>query len=348
MMSVESDKDFRANSRSPAFGRQRIGVGIALACGLVLAVVFSLSGDAPPRKSSVASTAQKELAVEKSKPIKIKAHSTDRLADHFDRLGYTLAKVRDGLIDVPRVLPDSVPGDIGDIQDAKERKRLFLRMILPLALVINDTILQDRARIERYHAKVEASETLKARERTWLEDRFAEYKVDYGDFKSLLYRVDIVPVSLVLAQAAVESGWGTSRFAREGNALFGQWTWAKDNTEGIVPENRAEGKTHKIKAFQEPVDAVASYMRNLNTHRAYRELRQRRAALRNTDSEITGTILAEGLEAYSEKGYAYVKLIKQIIRTNNLAPLDKADLAPTRPDLPRVTRADRPAQDTRS
>lgn len=338
-MSVESDQDFREKSRPLAYSRQRTGVAIALACGIALAIVFSLSGDAPPRKDSIASTAQQELAVEKTKPIKIKSHSTERLSGQFKRLGYTLAKVRDGLIDVPRVLPDSVPRDIGEIHDANERKRLFLKMILPLALLINDSILQDRTRVERYRDRLESGDTLKARERTWLNDRFAAYKVDPGDFKSLLYRVDIVPASLVLAQAAVESGWGTSRFAREGNALFGQWTWSKNENDGIVPENRIEGKTHMIKAFQTPVDAVSSYMRNLNTHRAYRDLRKIRASFRKSDTKITGSALAEGLEAYSEKGYAYVKLIKQIIRTNRLGGLDDADLAPTRPDLPRVTRA---------
>lgn len=347
MMSVESDQDFRAKTRPLAYGRQRMGVAIALTCGIALAIVFSLSGDAPPRKEGIASTAQKELAVEKTKPIKIKSHSTERLSGQFERLGYTLAKVRDGAIDVPRVLPDAVPSDIGDIHDANERKRLFLKMILPLALLINDSILQDRTRIELYRDKIESDEQLQARERTWLNDRFAEYKVEPGDFTSLLYRVDIVPASLVLAQAAVESGWGTSRFAREGNALFGQWTWSENANDGIVPEDRVEGKTHMIKAFQTPVDAVSSYMRNLNTHRAYRGLRKIRTAMRRSDKKISGTALAEGLEAYSEKGYAYVELIKQIIRTNQLGALDDADLAPTRPDLPRVTRAEKSAVDLR-
>ncbi|MEQ9490166.1 MAG: glucosaminidase domain-containing protein [Alphaproteobacteria bacterium] len=344
-MSAESGKDFQGTTLSPAYGRQRIGFAVALACGVALAVVFSQSGEAPPRPSTVTSTAQKELAVERTKPIKIKSHSIERLTAHFESLGYTLAKVRDGAIDVPRVLPDSVPQDIEAMQNANERKRLFLRMVLPLALVINDSILQDRARIEAYRDRAETGKMINARESTWLSERFKEYKVEPGNFDALLHRVDIVPVSLVLAQAAVESGWGTSRFAREGNALFGQWTWSKDDDAGIVPENRADGKTHKVKAFQSPVDAVASYMRNLNTHRAYRDLRKRRAALRQNNTKITGTVLAEGLERYSEKGYAYVELIKQIIRSNRLGPLDEAGLAPTLPSLPRVTRAEKPAPD---
>ncbi len=344
-MSVESDQDFRKQSRSQALGRQRVGVAVALTCGLVLATVFSLTGNAPPRESGVTSTAQNELAVERNKPIKIRSHSIERLTAHFESLGYTLAKVRDGAIDVPRVLPDSVPQDIDAMQDANERKRLFLRMVLPLALVINDSILKDRARIETYRERMAADDPLNARETIWLNERFREYKVEPGNFNTLLHRVDIVPVSLVLAQAAVESGWGTSRFAREGNALFGQWTWSKDDDAGIVPEDRADGKTHKVKAFQSPIDAVASYMRNLNTHRAYRELRQRRAALRDNNTKISGTVLAEGLEAYSEKGYAYVTLIKQIIRSNRLGPFDEAGLAPGLPAMPRLTRAEKPVID---
>lgn len=345
MMAEESDQNTAADVKPPSYKRQRIGVAISLVCGLALAVVFSLSGEAPPRQQAAAPVPHQDLSLEKEKPAKISSKSTARLSDHFERLGYTLDAVRSGTIDVPRVLPASVPHDFDAMKDSNERKRLFLRMVLPLVLITNDSILKTRGKLQAFRDRLESGKTLTTREKTWLNERFKEYKVEVGDFDALLHRADIVPVSLALAQAAVESGWGTSRFAREGNALFGQWTWSKDASDGIVPEKRAEGKTHMIKAFQAPVDAVSSYIRNLNTHRAYRELRKIRASMRKKDATITGTALAEGLEAYSEKGYAYVKLIRQIIRTNKLGSLDEAGLAPTRPDLQRITSNRRNASD---
>ena len=345
-MSEESVKT-GAETKPPSYGRQRIGVAVTLVCGLALAIVFSISGEAPPRQQALAPVPQQDRTVEKSTPVQINSNTTERLTEQFDRLGYTLEAVQKGSMDVPRVLPDDVPHNFNDMQDAKERKKLFLRMMLPLVLVINDSILETRDRIQSYQELLEAGKTLAVRDQLWLDERFKEYKVENRDFDALIKRVDIVPASLALAQAAVESGWGTSRFAREGNALFGQWTWSKNAADGIVPEKRAEGKTHMIKSFRAPVDAVASYFRNLNTHRAYRGLRNIRASMRGKDTTITGTALAEGLESYSEKGYEYVELIRQIIRTNQLGPLDEAVLAPTRPDLPRITSSDRISDDVR-
>jgi len=133
------------------------------------------------------------------------------------------------------------------------------------------------------------------------------YRVTDGGITALLERIDVIPTSLILAQSAEESGWGTSRFVRQGNALFGQWAWGDD--EGIVPKGREEGKTHVIKAFGSLMDSVRAYARNINSHPAYQSLRERRAALRADGQMITGWELAETLTKYSERGAEYVDSI---------------------------------------
>jgi Bax protein len=137
--------------------------------------------------------------------------------------------------------------------------------------------------------------------------------------------VDVVPVSLALAQAAIESGWGTSRFARQGNAIFGQWT--SQDGKGLVPSARPEGKTHKVRSFDRLSESVEAYLLNLNTHRAYRDFRTLRQQSRNSGERPKGEVLATGLEAYSEKGEEYVDLLRDMIRVNRLAAFDDAILS---------------------
>ena len=140
----------------------------------------------------------------------------------------------------------------------------------------------------------------------------------------LLERVDRIPPSLALGQAAYESGYGTSRFAREGNALFGQWTYSGG---GMKPkEHRASKGNYGVASYRWPFDSVKSYMVNLNTHNAYQPLRDKRSALSRQGKEPTGLELAETLENYSEKGLEYVKTLKEIIRVNNLSITDNAYL----------------------
>jgi len=143
--------------------------------------------------------------------------------------------------------------------------------------------------------------------------------------KELLIRVDTVPPSLALAQAAVESGWGTSRFAVQANNLFGQWCYEKGC--GLVPSQRNSGANHEVAKFKNVSDAVYSYTRNINTHRAYKDLRMSRAALRADDETVTGHILAEGLLRYSERGEDYVHELQAVIRINKLAPYDEPKAA---------------------
>ena len=137
--------------------------------------------------------------------------------------------------------------------------------------------------------------------------------------------MDIVPVSIALAQAANESGWGTSRFALEGNALFGQWTWSK---KGISPKNKDPNKTHKVLQFQILKASVKAYKNNLNTHNAYREFREARAKLRQEGKRIVGLDLSKHIKNYASIGEKYVEIIESIILNNSLTDFDKANLLP--------------------
>ena len=137
--------------------------------------------------------------------------------------------------------------------------------------------------------------------------------------------MDIIPVSIALAQAANESGWGTSRFALEGNALFGQWTWSK---KGISPKNKDPDKTHKVLQFQVLKASVKAYKNNLNTHNAYKKFRETRAKIRQEGKKINGLDLIEYLKSYASIGDAYVKILRKIIISNSLTDFDEADLLP--------------------
>lgn len=257
---------------------------------------------------------------------KIHTPSIKPLLTRFQRMGYDLNLVRAREMDVPRVLADAVPHDLGDINETDRRKSAFLSVMLPLVLVANERIEHDRDRLLAINEQMKAGEKLSGRDAKWLDAMFQRYKVKDRSVAILLRRVDVVPPSMALAQAAIESGWGTSRFAREGNALFGQWTFGK-SSDGLVPDERDDGKDHKVRAFGTPLEAVASYIQNLNTHRAYRNFRIQRAKMRASGDEISGMTLAATLKSYSEKGEDYVKLVRSIIASNELQPLDEAKLA---------------------
>lgn len=210
------------------------------------------------------------------------------------------------------------------------KKELFYRSLLPLILYSNENILEDRARLEKIAGAPAGAD------RDWLVGLAAAYKVPLtgdtlpsGDALSaliaeLLTRVDVVPPTLALGQGAYESGYGTSRFARTGNALFGQWTYGG---KGMRPEQKRASKgDYAVAAFDWPLESVRGYMRNLNTHRAYQGLRDKRAAARSEGRPPTGVELAETLVSYSEKGMEYVNSLKGIIRVNELAVADKATL----------------------
>jgi len=208
------------------------------------------------------------------------------------------------------------------------KKEIFYRAIVPLVLHSNDLILRDRGELEKLAAQRKAGKALSPKARAWLAQLGDEYRVTDAEsakgMDALLLRVDIVPASMALGQAAYESGYGSSRFAFEGNAFFGQWTFGG---KGMQPKEKRAGKgDYGLAAFEWPFDSVRAYMRNLNTHPAYADFRQRRAQLRRDGKPLSGLVLAETMLSYSERGETYVKTLKGMIRQNGLDIADSARL----------------------
>jgi len=217
--------------------------------------------------------------------------------------------------------PDTEPlPDFSLIEDIEQRKASFFAYLAPIVLSENQRVLAQRDRLVMLHEKAESEGALGALHRRWLKGLAREYDVEWPgesfeqSMALLLKRVDVVPVSLALTQAAKESGWGQSRFAREGNNLFGHWCYEQGC--GIVPANRPEGASHEVAAFDTVTQSVRRYINNLNTHRSYSALRDIRATQRAAGRKPTGLALAEGLTQYSERRGAYVRDIKQIMQSN--------------------------------
>jgi Bax protein len=242
----------------------------------------------------------------------------------FANAGYTLDAVREREAAVPRIQHAYLPNDMSALTQAAERKGVFLHFMLPYVLEANHRVAAQRAHLIILDAKLKSGTPLAGADIEWLAKLGKEYGVQSDNLRELLRRVDVTPPSLALAQAAIESGWGTSRFAQEGNAPFGQWTTAK--FEGLVPQGREAGKTHKVRAYKTINDSVASYLRNLNTHRAYRKFRDVRASFRSKGTPINSLALAKALKSYSETGDHYVGLLHRVIRGNDLTSLDQARL----------------------
>lgn len=262
-----------------------------------------------------------------AEPGVVSAGSAHTLTALFTGMGYTLDGVREGGRLVPRVFAASLPPDLERVDSVEARKAVFLKAMLPLVLRVNERILLDRGRVLALREREQSGRGLTAGERAWLEDVSRRYALGEVDFDRLLARVDVIPPSLALAQAAEESGWGTSRFAVEGNAAFGQWTF--DNDDGIVPRDRERGKSHLIRSYDHLLEGAWAYAMNLNTHPAYREFRRLRAERRRNGRELDGYELAGTLKRYAERGRAYVQSVRTIMRANRLRSLDGARLKGT-------------------
>ena len=251
--------------------------------------------------------------------ISLNAETTSNL---FDDLGYDLKGVRAGQKVKPIYLT-KLPRDLKTLGDTKKKRELFIKIILPLILDENEKISEDRKKL----FKILGKNFNTVGERVWLKRRFKEYKIEDKDLAKLKMRMDIIPVSLAIAQAANESGWGTSRFALEGNALFGQWTWSK---KGISPKKKDPNQSHKILQFQILKASVRAYKNNLITHNAYQEFREVRAQLREEGKKATGLDLAKYIKSYAAIGEKYVIIIEDIIERNALTDFDNANLLPTK------------------
>lgn len=244
---------------------------------------------------------------------------------------YRIEDVRTAGRPVPRVILTSLPDDLETMDKVDDRKALFVKAMLPLVLMVNEPIERDRARLEGLNELVQAGVTLSPRDRRWVTELASRYNVSSrASIPELLRRVDVVPVSLAIAQAAEESGWGTSRIARHGNAMFGQQTWG---SHGITPQNRKPGETFKYQRFEDLLSSVRSYVQNLNSHDAYKDFRVTRAQFRQSGKPLDSVRLAAALVRYSERGTDYVQAVRALIRINDLQELDGAKLHDGQPDL---------------
>ena len=249
--------------------------------------------------------------------VRLSASTIEQL---FKDTNYSLSEVRK----TKKVKPirlSLLPNEIKQIENSKKRKNLFIQIILPLILEENSLILIDRKRLFSILNKNQNSK----KEINWLNRKFKQYGVLNKDIPTLKVRMDIIPVSLAIAQAAKETGWGTSRFALEGNALFGQWTWSGD---GIKPAGAESDTKHKVMKFKVLKASVRAYQRNLNTHSSYKNFRQLRAQLRDESEKLDSLLLADQLDNYAETGKEYTKILKQIINQNSLKDFDDVKLMP--------------------
>ena len=236
----------------------------------------------------------------------------------FENLKYDLKSIRLGQAVKPVYL-SKLPKDLKKIKSTQKKKDTFIKIVMPLILDENSKILEDRKKLFKILGKQSNSRG----EKVWLKRRFKDYNIEKEDIAELKLRMDIIPASLAIAQAAKESGWGTSRFALEGNAMFGQWTWGKD---GIEPKDKKGNQDHKILKFPMLRSSVKAYMTNLNTHRGYKEFREARAELRRKNKKISGLELVNYLYNYAQTGLEYVKVLKKIIKQNELTDFDNAIL----------------------
>ena len=243
----------------------------------------------------------------------------------FEDTNYTLKEVREKKLVKPVALT-LLPNEIKMIENTKKRKDFFIQIILPLILKENNNIKIDRKRLFSIINKSNNTDL----EKKWLEKKYKQYGIPSKDLTTLKIRMDEIPVSLAIAQAAKETGWGTSRFAQEGNALFGQWTWSG---EGLKPKGADKDEGHKVMKFNVLQASVRAYQRNLNTHSSYKEFRKARASLRDQEKSLDSLILANYLNAYAETGNQYVEVLQKIIQQNSLKDFDDAKLLPSSIEL---------------
>ena len=239
----------------------------------------------------------------------------------FDDTNYTLKDVREKKLVKPVALT-LLPNEIKMIENTKKRKEFFIQIVLPLILKENNNIKVDRKRLFTIINKNSKSKL----EKKWLDRKYKQYGIPSKDLSILNKRMDEIPVSLAIAQAATETGWGTSRFAQEGNALFGQWTWSG---EGLKPKDADKNEGHKVMKFNVLQASVRAYQRNINTHSTYKNFREARAKLRDMGKPLDSIILAEYLNEYAETGNQYVEVLQKIIKQNGLKDFDDAKLLPS-------------------
>lgn len=216
--------------------------------------------------------------------------------------------------------------DMASIDDVATKKQVFFDFLNPIIQRVNQRIVAERIWLLQMQTNIAQGESLAPWQQSYLARLGREYEVketpgSEGYFEQMLNRVDVIPASLVLAQAANESAWGTSRFAVEGNNLFGQWCFAEGC--GLVPEGRPEGEKYEVKLFDNVAESVESYFQNVNTHPPYRELRNIRSELRYLGEPASSLMLVWGLEGYSIRGEEYIRELTEMITYNELTEYDQ-------------------------
>jgi len=239
--------------------------------------------------------------------------NTQTVLNLFEDLEYDLDYVRNKK-KVKPIYFTRLPKDLSTIKSVKEKKETFLQILLPLVVAENEKIKEDREYLLKLLRENEKEESKK-----WLNKKYKAYKVSNKNINELIEKIDIIPTSIALAQAAKESGWGTSRFALEGNAIYGQWTW---NGDGIEPLEKTKDQNHKILKFPLLRASVKAYINNLNTHSGYKSFRKKRSELRKKNKKLTGLQLIHELENYAQTGKEYTKILEQIIKQNDLDELE--------------------------
>ncbi len=298
-----------------------------------IVVAHADAADAPPpvvhKPAAGASSAASGAAGDGEEARSLRSVKTvAAVTAHFASLGYDLDAVRSAARPVPRIYLESLPRDLARIGHVATKKTLFVQAVLPVVLRVNEELVAERWRAEHLGNRLARHGTLSSADRKWLLDAAELYGTKPLDVPALLNRMDIVPPSLAIAQAAEESGWGTSRFVLEGNALFGQYTY-KSKT-GMVPMRRDADRQHRVRRYEDLLDAARSYAHNLNTHWAYEDFRRHRSGMRRAGSLIGGYELAGKLWKYSERRAAYIETIRRIIRQNRLDDFDRAWLGDRR------------------
>ena len=235
----------------------------------------------------------------------------------FEDLDYDLDSVRDSKLVKP-IYFTRLPKDLDSIRSTKKKKETFLKILLPLIVAENEKIEKDKNYLLKVLKRNNNPENQK-----WINKKYRDYKVSKRDINELIEKMDVIPISIALAQAAKESGWGTSRFALEGNAIFGQWTWKGD---GIEPLEKASDANHKILKFPLLRASVKAYITNLNTHNSYKAFRKKRAELREQNKPLLGKELIDHLENYAQTGKEYTKVLRQIIEQNDLDEFETVEI----------------------
>ena len=259
-----------------------------------------------------------DIDINENDTVRLSASTINQL---FKDENYNLTDIRKNKLVKP-ISIDLLPNEIKLIENTKEKKELFIQIILPLILEENKKIKIERKTLFSILNKNNNTDA----EKNWLKSKFKQYGVINRDLATLKIRMDEIPVSLAVAQAAKETGWGTSRFAQEGNALFGQWTY---DGKGIKPAKSDDDDTHKVMKFKILKASVRAYQRNLNTHKSYREFRKVRAIQRDVFGTLNSLELVNYLDKYAKTGNEYIKILKKIIEQNKLTDFDDAKILPS-------------------